>query len=150
MIADFHYLKPSSLKEALEMLSEHKEDCKVICGGQSLLILLRQGLIVTGHLLDIKRLDELSYVNFDEAEGLKIGATTTHRAIEKSGLINDKFRVLADMESKLATIQTRNWGTIGGNLAHADPAGDPAPVLISMGASVKVGSASGTRVISLD
>jgi carbon-monoxide dehydrogenase medium subunit len=150
MIRDFHYLRPSSLKEALEMLSDHKEDCKVICGGQSLLILLRQGLVVTDYLLDIKGLDALNYMTFDETEGLKIGATTSHRAIEKSPLIKDKFNVLAEMESKLATIQTRNWGTIGGNLAHADPAGAPAPVLISRGASVKVGSVSGTRIIALD
>jgi carbon-monoxide dehydrogenase medium subunit len=81
---------------------------------------------------------------------LTIGATTTHRTIEKSSLIKEKYRVLSDMETKLASIQVRNWGTIGGNVCHADAAGDPAPVLMTLGASVKLGSSSGTRVVPLD
>ncbi len=150
MIHDFNYLAPTTLKEALDLLSQYKDDCKVICGGQSLLIILRQRLLVTEYLLDIKRLNELNYVNFDPTEGLRIGAVTSHRAIEKSDLIKEKYRVLADMETKLATIQTRNWGTIGGNLAHGDAAGDPAPVLMTLGAGVKVGNAEKERIIPLD
>lgn len=149
MIHDFHYLKPGSLKEALAMYAEH-EDCKVICGGQSLLIVMRQGMIAPEYLLDIKHLNELNYIKFDEKEGLKIGATTTHRAIEKSEVIKKNFPALVAMENKLASIQVRNWGTIGGNLAHADPAGDPAPVLIALKANIKVGSAKGERTIPLD
>ncbi len=150
MIYDFTYLKPGSAKEALQMLSEHEEDGKVICGGQSLLIILRQGLVTPEYVIDLKGLDELSYIKFDEKEGLKMGATTTHRTIEKSALLKEKYPVLVEMEEKLASIQVRNWGTIGGNLAHADAAGDPAPVLTALNASVKVASASGERVISLD
>lgn len=150
MIRDFNYLRPATLKEALELLSKHQDDCKIICGGQSLLILLRQGLVVTEHLIDIKRLNELNYMDFDPKQGLKIGATTTHRTIEKSTMIKEKFSVLADMERRLAHIQVRNWGTIGGNLAHADAAGDPAPVLMTLGASLKVGNKDKTRVIPLD
>lgn len=150
MISDFTYLKPGSVKEALKMLAEHQEDCKVICGGQSLLIILRQGLVQPEYVVDIKGLKELNYITFDAKDGLKLGATTTHRTIEKSALLKDKYPVLVEMEEKLASIQVRNWGTIGGNLAHADAAGDPAPVLVALNASVKVGSASGERVISLD
>jgi len=150
MISDFTYLRPGSAKEALQMLSKHQEDGKIICGGQSLLIIMRQGLVTPEYMIDIKRLDELSYIRFDQKKGLRIGATTTHRAIEKSALIKDKYPVLVEMEEKLASIQVRNWGTIGGNLAHADAAGDPAPVLTAMGGSVKVASASGERVIPLD
>ncbi len=150
MIRDFKYLRPGSVKEALGLLAEHKDDCKIICGGQSLLILLRQGLVTPEYLIDIKRLEELNYIKFDSKDGLRIGATTTHRTIEKSTLIKEKCKALADMESHLAHIQVRNWGTIGGNLAHADPAGDPAPVLMALGGSIKVGSAKGERTISLD
>jgi len=149
MIHDFHYLKPDSLKTALAMYAEH-EDCKVICGGQSLLIVMRQGMVAPEYLLDIKHIHELSYISFDNQKGLRIGATTTHREIEQSPLIQEKYPVLAAMENKLASIQTRNWGTIGGNLAHADPAGDPAPVLIALKASIKVGSIKGERVMPLD
>jgi carbon-monoxide dehydrogenase medium subunit len=150
MIHDFTYLRPKSVSEALAMLSEHADDCKIICGGQSLLIVMRQGLVTPEYVIDIKGLNELDYIKYDEKDGLKVGATTTHRSIEKSELLKDKYPALVEMEEKLASIQVRNWGTIGGNLAHADAAGDPAPVLIAMNGSVKVGSASGERTITLD
>ena len=150
MIHDFTYLKPESLKEALSMLSEHKDDeCKVICGGQSLLILMRQGMIVTDYMIDIKHLKELDYIKFDKKDGLRIGATTTHRAIEKSDEIKKHYPALAELENRVANIQVRNWGTIGGNLAHADPAEDPAPLLLTFNAEVVVGNAKGSRTIPL-
>ena len=149
MIQDFTYLKPGNVKEALAMLADH-DDCKIVCGGQSLLIPMRQGLLVVENLIDIKGLNELSYIKYDAKEGLKLGATTTHRMIEKSDVIKKHYPVLAEMEERLASTQTRNWGTIGGNLAHGDAAGDPAPVLITLGAQVKVASAKGERVIPLE
>jgi carbon-monoxide dehydrogenase medium subunit len=97
---------------------------------------MRQGLIAPGHLIDIKRVEELNYITFDAQTGLRIGATTTHRAIEFSPVIEKHYPVLVDMEKNLASRQTRNWGTIGGNLAHGEPAGDPAPVLISLDATI--------------
>jgi len=149
MISDFNYLRPGTLKEALAMYAEH-DDCKVICGGQSLLILTRQGMIAPEYLLDIKHLKELDYIKFDQKDGLKIGATTIHRSIEKSDVVKKNYPALVAMENKLASIQVRNWGTIAGNLAHADPAGDPAPVLIALKAAIKVGSAKGDRMMPLE
>lgn len=149
MIIDFNYLKPGTLKEALAMLAEH-DDCKVICGGQSLLIVMRQGMIAPEYLLDIKHVKELDYIKFDKKDGLKIGATTIHRSIEKSDVVKQNYPALVAMENKLASIQVRNWGTIGGNLAHADPAGDPAPVLIALKADIRVGSAKGDRTMHLE
>jgi carbon-monoxide dehydrogenase medium subunit len=149
MINDFHYLKPASVKEALAMYAEH-DDCKIICGGQSLLIVLRQGMLAPEYLIDIKHLDELSYIKFDDKDGLRLGATTTHREIEKSDVVAKKYPALVAMEGKLASIQTRNWGTIGGNLAHADPAGDPGPVLIALKAEIKYGNSKGDKTVPLD
>lgn len=149
MIQDFTYLKPGNVKEALAMLADH-DDCKIVCGGQSLLIPMRQGLLAVEYLIDIKGLNELSYIKYDAKEGLKLGATTTHRMIEKSDVIKKHYPVLAAMEERLASTQTRNWGTIGGNLAHGDAAGDPAPVLITLNAKVKVASAKGERVVPLE
>ncbi|MGD0487341.1 MAG: xanthine dehydrogenase family protein subunit M [Syntrophorhabdales bacterium] len=150
MISDFTYLKPGSMKEALQMLKEHEDECKVICGGQSLLVIMRQGLVSPEYVIDIKRLEDANYLTYDAKDGLKIGATCTHRTIEHSAMIKEKYPALEAMEEKLASIQVRNWGTIAGNLAHGDPAGDPAPVLIAMGGSVKLGSTKGERVIPLD
>jgi carbon-monoxide dehydrogenase medium subunit len=149
MINDFEYFAPKTLKEALVLLDKYQDDCKVICGGQSLLVLMRQGLVAPPYLVDIKGVAELSYIK-DEKDGLKIGATTTHRAIEKSAVIKKKYPVLAKMETRLASIQTRNWGTIGGNICHADPAGDPAPVLIALGATLTMASSKGKRSMPVE
>lgn len=150
MIRDFIYAKARTTEEALDLIDRHKDDYKIICGGQSLLILMRQGLVAPEYLIDIKGLDELDYIEFDKKEGLRIGATTTHRTIELSPVIKKNYPVLVDMEENLASIQTRNWGTIGGNLCHGDPAGDPGPVFIAMSGSVKIASKQKTRTISLD
>jgi carbon-monoxide dehydrogenase medium subunit len=144
MIHDFEYFAPKTLKEALALLDKYQDDCKVICGGQSLLVLMRQGLVAPPYLISIKGVAELSYIK-DEKDGLKIGAATTHRTIEKSAVIKKKYPVLAQMETRLASIQTRNWGTIGGNVCHADPAGDPLPVLIALGATLTVAGSKGKR-----
>ncbi len=150
MIHDFTYLRPGTLQEALSMLAGIRDECKIICGGQSLLIVMRQGLVVTDYLIDIKGLDELSYINCDEKEGLRIGATTTHRAVEKSELIKQKYPVLVTIEKRLASIQVRNWGTIAGNLAHGDSSGDLAPALIALDARIKLSSSKGSRTIPLE
>jgi carbon-monoxide dehydrogenase medium subunit len=150
MIKDFVYLKANTVKEALDLLEQHKEDSKIICGGQALLILMRQGLVSPKYLIDIKHLEELNYIKFATKEGLRIGATTTHRAVEKSSLIKKRYPVLIGMEKNLASIQTRNWGTIGGNLAHADPAGDPAPVFIALKATVKMANKERERTLPLE
>jgi carbon-monoxide dehydrogenase medium subunit len=150
MIRDFVYLSPKTLKEALTLLDQHRDECKVIAGGQSLLILMRQGLVSPEYLIDIKGVSELNYIKSDAREGLRIGALTTHRAIEKSPVMTNGFGILAEMEHRLASIQTRNWGTIGGNLCHGEPAGDPAPVLIALNATLSTASLEGKRNMAVE
>jgi carbon-monoxide dehydrogenase medium subunit len=150
MIRDFEYLTPKTLKEALTLWDKCGDDGKIIAGGQSLLVLMRQGLVAPKYLIDIKGISELSYIKSDAKVGLRIGALTTHRAIEKSPLIRKGFAVLAEMENRLASIQTRNWGTIGGNICHADPAGDPAPVLTALKATLTMASVRGERSMAVE
>ncbi len=150
MIKDFEYLAPKTLKKAIMLLDKYGDECKVIAGGQSMLVLMKQGLVSPQYLIDIKGISELNYIKPDAKGGLRIGALTPHRAIEKSAVIKKGFAILAEMEQHLASIQTRNWGTIGGNLCHADPAGDPAPSLIALNATVKVTGAKGERTILLE
>lgn len=147
---DFEYFTPKTVEEALSLLSQYKGETKIIAGGQSMLVIMRQGLLAPENVVDIKGITALDYITYDEREGLRIGALTTHRAIEKSPIIEKHFGVLAEMERNLATIQTRNWGTIGGNLCHGDPAGDPAPVLIALDAKLKLKSLSGERMIAVE
>ena len=150
MIQPFEYFAPKKLKDALDLLEEHAEDYKIICGGQSLLILMRQGLVAPAAVIDIKGLSELDYVNNDAGQGTRIGTITTHRTIEKSDLIIKNYPVLSNMEKRLASIQTRNRGSIGGNVCHGDPAGDPSPVLIALDASLKLQTAKGERVVKVE
>jgi carbon-monoxide dehydrogenase medium subunit len=150
MIQDFVYSRAKTVKEALDLIEKHKDDCKIVCGGQSLLILMRQGLVAPANLIDIKGIDELKYIKFQPKEGLKIGAGTTHSEIQKSSQIKKHYPLLIEMEENLASVQTRNWGTIGGNLSHADPAGDPGPVFIALNAMVKVANKERERAIPLE
>jgi carbon-monoxide dehydrogenase medium subunit len=150
MIRNFNYHRAETIAETLSLLEKFREDYKIICGGQSLLILMRQGLVAPENLIDIKSVGEMSYIDYDPENGLTIGAATTHREIEKSPLIHEYFPVLGKMEKNLASIQTRNWGTIGGNLAHGDPAGDPAPILIAVNAAVKIASTEKERILPLE
>ena len=150
MIRDFTYQRAETLDRALELLEKYKDDYKIICGGQSLLILMRQGLVAPANLIDIKNVQELSFIKFDPQKGLKIGANTSHNDIEKSGFIKEHYPILSEMEQNLASLQTRNWGTIGGNLAHGDPAGDPGPVLIALGATVDLADRKRERALPLE
>jgi carbon-monoxide dehydrogenase medium subunit len=150
MIAAFEYFAPKTVKEALSLLSKYKDEAKIIAGGQSMLVVMRQRLLTPEYVIDIKGLTELEYIKYDEKQGLRIGALTIHRAIEKSPVIQKHFGVLSEMEGNLATIQTRNWGTIGGNICHGDPAGDPAPVFIALNAKLKLASSAGERVIDME
>lgn len=146
---DFEYFEASSLSEACNLISQYKDVGKIVAGGQSLITLLRQRLISPMCLIDIKRVEELDYIKFDSKTGLRMGALTTHRAIEKSPVIKEHYNVLSEMEKSVASVQTRNWGTIGGNLCSADPIGDPAPSLIALGSTLKLVSSRGERTVPL-
>ncbi|MFC1932862.1 FAD binding domain-containing protein [Chloroflexota bacterium] len=150
MINEFEYLAPKTAEEALSLLSQYKEEAKIIAGGQSLLVPMKQGLLTPEYLIDIKGISALDYITYDDPQGLRIGALTIHRNIEKSPIIQEHFRVLSEMEQNLATVQTRNWGTIGGNLCHGDPAGDPAAVFIALKAKLKLSSPGQERIIDME
>jgi len=151
IIFDFEYLVPKTVEEALKLLSQYEEgECKVIAGGQSLIILMKQRLLTPKYLINIKGLSDLDYIKLDDKQGLKIGALATHRSIEKSPVIQNGFSVLAEMEQNISSVETRNWGTIGGNVSHGDPGGDPAPVLIALNAKLKMTSLSGERTVSAE
>jgi len=151
IIFDFEYFTPKKIEEALKLLSQYDEgECKVIAGGQSLIILMKQKLLTPKYLIDIKGLSDLDYIKLDDKQGLKIGALATHRSIEKSPVIQNGFSVLAEMEQNISSVETRNWGTIGGNVSHGDPGGDPVPVLIALNAKLKMTSLSGERTVDAE
>ena len=142
-------LEPKSLSEACSLLAEHREHAKILAGGQNLLVLLRQRRIKPRYLINIKGLSELEYIK-DGGDTLKLGALTTHRALETSALVRERFPMLAELERELGPVQTKNWGTIGGNLCEASPVTDLSPAIIALRGSVKTASVKGERALSLD
>ena len=145
----FEYIRPKSLAEALSLLSEHREEAKIIAGGQSLIPQLKLRVLAPKFIIDVKNLQELSYIR-DDRDSLRIGALTTHRAIETSPLVKDRFPILVEAAHRLGQVQIRNWGTIGGALSHADPEADLAPPLIALRAKGKALSTRGEREIALE
>ncbi len=146
----FKYFPAKTVNEACELLSQYGEEAKLLGGGQSLVTFMKQDFVSPSYLIDIKGISDLDYIRYDETDGLRIGALTTHRSLETSAVVQEKFAVLAQMELTLASVPVRNWGTLGGNLAHADPASDLAPTLLSLGAEVTLTGPNGARVVSLD
>lgn len=147
---DFNYSAPKTVAEALSELVKLKGEGKIICGGQSMLVLMKQNMLTPEHIVDIKGISELDYIKFNEKEGLRIGALATHSAVEKSAVVKEKYSVLAEMEDNLAVVQTRNWGTIGGNVCHGDPAADPPALFIVLNAQYKLMNQGGERVVDAE
>lgn len=144
----FNYLQPKSVAEACSWLSENKGKANILAGGQSLVAMLKNRVITPDYIIDIKHIGELAYIR-DGGESVKVGALTTHRTLETSDLVKQRLPVLVEAEHKLAHRQIRNWGTVGGDLCHADPAADISPPLIALDAKVKVTSTRGEREIPL-
>ena len=130
---DLH--RARSLDEAHELLERYGEDAAVVCGGTELLLLLKLGFAAYGHLVDVKGIEELGGIRAENGT-LVIGATATHREIERSSLVLERLPALAAMERDVANIRVRNVGTLGGNLCFSDPHSDPATFLLALDAEV--------------
>jgi carbon-monoxide dehydrogenase medium subunit len=126
----------TTVEEARDLLVSHGEDAAVICGGTELLLLLKLGYASYGHLVDIRNVAELGGIRLDDGT-LTIGATATHREIERSPVVRDALPALAAMERHVANLRVRNAGTLGGNLCFSDPHSDPATFLLALDAEAE-------------
>jgi carbon-monoxide dehydrogenase medium subunit len=145
----YDYHEPESVAEALDLLARHGEDAHLVAGATAFTLLWRQGLLRPGHVVGLRGIIPLGGIS-SAGGGLVIGATVTHREIERS---REAFRycpAITDTFASVATVRVRNQATLGGNLAHADPAQDPPPMLMALGAEVVAASATGDRVIPID
>ena len=144
--AAFEYVVPGSLAEATSFLAAHPDDAKVVAGGHSLIPLMKLRLAAPAYLVDITKLSGLRGIK-QSGNALEIGALTTHYEIESNATIREVLPVLAETASIIGDVQVRNRGTIGGSLAHADPAADyPAP-LLALDAEITAIGPSGQRTI---
>lgn len=144
--ASFEYIRPGSVDEAVAALAEHGPDAKVLAGGHSLLPLMKLRLAHPSVLVDIGRTDGLRGVS-EDGEWLVIGAATTHHDIVTSDLVREHCGVLADVTAMVGDPQVRHRGTIGGSLAHADPASDQPAVVVALDAELVTQGPSGRRTI---
>ncbi len=131
---DLH--RPRSLEEATELLDRYGDDAAPYCGGTELLLLLKLRLASLGHLVDLKGIDELGGVRHDD-DALVVGATVTHRELERSPIVHELLPAFATMERRVANIRVRHVGTLGGNLCFSDPRSDPATFLLALDAELE-------------
>jgi carbon-monoxide dehydrogenase medium subunit len=147
--AAFDYVRAGSADEALSLLAEHGDEAKVLAGGHSLVPLMKLRLATPSVLVDVGRVDDLKYIR-DEGDHVAIGALTRHRDVEVSDVLRRDVPILAHATSHVGDPQVRHRGTIGGSLAHGDPASDLPAVLLALGATFVITGRDGTREVAAD
>ncbi len=143
---EFEYHRAGSVDEAIQLIQQYGDDGKFIAGGHSLLPLMKLRLSEPGHLIDIGRLPGLSYVRQNNG-AVSIGALTTHYQIESNADLAKSVQVMPEAAAHIGDVQVRNRGTVGGSVAHADPASDLPSVLVALGAQFVAKGPNGERTI---
>ena len=148
MLQPLQLVQPTELSEAYRALADLGDKAKIYAGGAELLLLLRNRLLQTETLVDVKKISRLHQISLTDAT-LHIGACVTHHALERSSLVREHAPALAYAESQIANVRVRSQGTLGGNLAFSDPHSDPGTVLLIHDASIKIGNRTGERRMAL-
>ena len=147
--SSFSYTAPSTLDEALKVLNELGDEAKILAGGHSLIPMMKLRFAEPEHLVDLNNIPGLSYINIEDGT-LKIGAMTRESEMEESGDVQQHFPIFLDAAKLIADPQVRNFGTIGGNIAHGDAANDHPAVMIALGAEVEITGTGGKRTVGID
>src|SRR5512132_3050996 len=147
--AVFDYQAPRTIDEALSLLTANSDEAKILAGGHSLIPAMKLRLAQPGMLIDLGRIKDLAYIR-EQGDQIPIGAMTTHYQIESSALLKKICPLLPDCASHIGDVQVRNKGTIGGSVAHADPAGDWPAAVIALNAQIVAVGANGERNIKAD
>jgi aerobic carbon-monoxide dehydrogenase medium subunit len=146
----FDYQEPTTLKKVFSLMEKHGDDARVIAGGTSLLIMMRQRLLMPKVVISLARIPKLNGIAYNAKDGLRIGAGARHRDIELSPVVKKHYPLLHETFRKVAQPRIRNMGTIGGNLAAGDPLTDPGSSLMALDAEVTLTSSKGRRTLRLD
>ena len=147
--ATFEYHRPASVEEAVGLLTKYRDDAKLLAGGHSLIPLMKLRLAQPKHVVDLRRIGGLSGIR-EEGGTIVIGALTTHYAVESHAGLKSKCAILAEAGAMIGDPQVRNLGTMGGSLAHADPAADWPAVVLALGAELVATGPKGRRTIKAD
>jgi carbon-monoxide dehydrogenase medium subunit len=147
--ANFTYHKATSVKDAIALAQTHGEEAKYMSGGHSLLPMMKLRFATPEHIIDISKIDGLSYIK-EDGDQLKIGAMTTQSEMEHSALIQERYPIFSDAVKLTADPSVRNLGTIGGNIAHGDAANDQPALMLAMRATIVAEGADGQKSIPID
>ncbi len=147
--ATFDYHRAASVKEALTLLAQYGDDAKLLSGGHSLLPILKLRLAQPRHLVDVTRIPELGQIA-EQGGKISIGAAVRHAQVASSALVRDKLGLLAECAGNIGDVQVRNRGTIGGSLAHADPAADYPAAVLALEGEIRLESAAGMRMVKAE
>ena len=145
--AAFEYHSPKTLEDALRLLERHGDEAKVLAGGHSLLPLMKLRLAAPRYVIDLGRLRGMSYIREENGQ-IAIGALTTHAELEASALLRGRCPLLPETAAEIGDLQVRNRGTLGGSLAHADPAADYPAAILALDAEIVAANTGGTRTIA--
>jgi len=151
--AAFEYHRAASVKEALGLIQQYGDEAKLLSGGHSLLPILKLRLAQPRHLIDIARIAELGQIaehSGKQGEKINIGAAVTHNHVATSDLLRNKLGLLAECAGNIGDVQVRNRGTIGGSLAHSDPAADYPAAVLALEGEVRLESATGARIVKAE
>jgi aerobic carbon-monoxide dehydrogenase medium subunit len=146
---DFDYYAPTTVEQAVQLLAEHGTDAKLLAGGQSLIPAMRFRLALPAALIDLNGVQGLGYLREDNGH-FAIGTMARESSLEESALVQTKYHTLADAARTIADPLVRNMATVGGNIAHADPANDHPAVMLVYGAQVVALGPNGRRTIAID
>jgi carbon-monoxide dehydrogenase medium subunit len=145
----FEYLRPKTIPEAVAFLQQYGDEAKILSGGQSLIPMMKLRLARPGYLIDINRISGLSYIK-EEGGFLKIGGLTREAELESSPVVRSKYPIIVDTAHVIADPQVRNLATVGGNLAHGDPANDHPATMVALGAQIVATGPGGERIIPIE
>ena len=145
---DFSFYAPTSLDEVHGLLAEHGDEARLISGGTGLVNMMKQDLIAVDHLVSLSRLPDLDYIRWT-GDGLQLGGLTTQQNVATSDLVHQHLPLVTETYSEVATVRVRNAATVGGGVAHGDPAQDPPPSLLVLDASVTLSSSAGERTVRM-
>lgn len=146
----FDYFEAKTIEMALSLLKKYGGKAKVIAGGTDLVLQIRDRLVIPDYVVDIGGIPGFDYIEYDEKQGLRIGALTTIRALEKSAELRRRCPIISQAASQLGSMAIRNVATIGGNLCNAAPSAETAPALLALEARARIAGLGSERVVSLE
>ena len=144
----FEYVRPTTLGEVTDFLREHGDDALVVAGGTAAVVMMTLGVLRPGYVVDVGRVPEIGGSHAG-GDGLRLGALTTVRSIERDPAVAEQYGLLADAASQVANVRVRNRATVGGSVCYGEPQTDLPPALIAMGASATIAASGGSRTVPL-